>query len=82
VCKDLDASVSRYEILTDAQRGIEVSTDRAISAALIVNEMITNAAKYAYAGRAGGKIWVTVARADDDHFTISVRDEGAGLPRA
>jgi two-component sensor histidine kinase len=80
VCTDLDASVSRYEILTDAEKGIEVSTDRAISTALIVNEMITNAAKYAYEGRAGGKIWVSVTRADDDHFAISVRDEGAGLP--
>jgi len=80
VCKDLDASVSRYDIQTDVEQGIEVSTDRAISTALIVNEMITNAAKYAYEGRAGGKIWVTVASADDDHFTISVRDEGAGLP--
>jgi len=80
VCTDLDASVSRYEIHTDAEKGIEVSTDRAISTALIVNEMITNAAKYAYQGRAGGKIWVTVARADDDRFTVSVRDEGAGLP--
>ena len=60
--------------------GIEVSTDRAISAALIVNEMITNAAKYAYQGRRGGRIWVSVAPADNNHFTISVRDEGAGLP--
>ncbi len=80
VCKDLDASVSRYDIRTDVQQGIEITTDRAISTALIVNEMITNAAKYAYQGRSGGRIWVTVARADDDHFSISVRDEGTGLP--
>jgi two-component sensor histidine kinase len=80
VCEDLDASVSRYDIRTDAQHGIEISTDRAISTALIVNEMITNAAKYAYQGRAGGKIWVSVAPVDDGHFSISVRDEGAGLP--
>lgn len=59
---------------------MEIETDRAVSSALIVNELITNAAKYAYQGRSGGKIFVTVARADDDHCSISVRDEGAGLP--
>jgi two-component sensor histidine kinase len=47
---------------------------------LIVNELITNAAKYAYQGQSGGKIWISVARVGNDAFAISVRDEGAGLP--
>jgi two-component sensor histidine kinase len=80
VCKDLDESVAQCDIRVDTQDGIEISTDRAISTALIVNELITNAAKYAYQGQSGGKIWVTVARGGDDDFSISVRDEGAGLP--
>jgi two-component sensor histidine kinase len=80
VCKDLDESVAQCDIGVDTQDGIEISTDRAISTALIVNELITNAAKYAYKGQSGGKIWVTVARGGDDDFSISVRDEGTGLP--
>jgi two-component sensor histidine kinase len=80
ICKDLDESVSKCEIYTDVQHGIEIETDRAVSSALIVNELITNAAKYAYQDRSGGKIWVTVARSGDDDFSISVRDEGTGLP--
>jgi two-component sensor histidine kinase len=80
VCKDLDESVAQCVISVDAQDGIEISTDRAISTALIINELITNAAKYAYQGQSGGTIWVTVARGGDDNFSISVRDEGAGLP--
>src|SRR5216683_2650435 len=79
ICKDLAASVTPCVIHADAQHGIEISTDRAISAALIVNELVTNAAKYAYPDRPGGTIWVTVARIGDK-LTISVRDEGAGLP--
>jgi len=79
ICKDLAASVAPCVIHADAQHGIEISTDRAISAALIVNELVTNAAKYAYPDRQGGTIWVTVARIGDK-LTISVRDEGAGLP--
>src|ERR1700730_18034947 len=80
VCKDLDESVAQCDIRIEAQDGIEISTDRAISTALIVNELITNAAKYAYKGQSGGKIWVTVARGGNDDFSISVRDEGIGLP--
>jgi two-component sensor histidine kinase len=80
VCKDFDASVAQCDIRIEAQDGIEISTDRAISTALIVNELITNAAKYAYKGQSGGKIWVTVARGGNDDFSISVRDEGTGLP--
>lgn len=80
ICKDLDESVSQCEIHTNVQNGIEIETDRAISAALMVNELITNAAKYAYQGQSGGKIWVTVARMGDDDVSVSVRDEGAGLP--
>lgn len=79
ICKDLAASVAQCVIHTDAQHDIEYSTDRAISAALIVNELITNAAKYAYPNGAGGNIWVKVARIGDK-VSISVRDEGVGLP--
>jgi two-component sensor histidine kinase len=80
ICKELDASVAHCVIHTDVEYEIDVPTDRAISAALIVNELITNAAKYAYKDRPGGKIWVTVAGSGGDKLSISVRDEGAGLP--
>lgn len=80
VCKDLDASVPRCVIHMDSEADIELSTDRAISVALIVNELITNAAKYAYPGRSDGKIHISVKTASGNMFSVSVRDEGAGLP--
>ncbi len=80
VCKELDASVAHCDVHTDVEEGMEIATDRAISAALIVNELITNAAKYAYQNQPGGEIWIKVVPQDKDTFLISVRDEGAGLP--
>jgi two-component sensor histidine kinase len=80
ICKDLGASFSQSEIVVEAQSGIVISTDRAISAALIVNELVSNAAKHAYRGAGAGRIWVTVAATSDDNLSISVRDEGGGLP--
>ena len=80
ICKNLDASVSHCEVRTETDSGIKIETDKAISVALIVNELITNAAKYAYKDRSGGNIWIKVSRAGADVFAIIVRDEGSGLP--
>ena len=60
--------------------GIEIATDDAISSALIVNELVANAAKYAYP-HGSGEIWVTVQCSGESGFSISVRDAGAGLPQ-
>jgi hypothetical protein len=47
----MDASVAHCDIRTDVDPGIVISIDNAISSALIVNELVTNAAKYAYQGK-------------------------------
>jgi two-component sensor histidine kinase len=80
ICKDLAASVLQCEILVEAQPGIIISTDRAVSSALIVNELVSNAAKHAYKAEGIGRIWVSVSATPDNSLSISVRDEGGGLP--
>jgi two-component sensor histidine kinase len=80
VCKDLSANLSECDIQVETENGLVLSTDRAISAALIISELVMNAAKYAYGDASGGRIWVRIARAGDDKAELSVRDEGAGLP--
>jgi two-component sensor histidine kinase len=49
--------------------------------ALVINELVSNSAKYAYPDRPGGSIWVRLARADERAVLVSVRDEGVGLPQ-
>jgi two-component sensor histidine kinase len=84
ICKDLGASFGQCEIHVHAQAGIIISTDRAISSALIVNELVSNAAKHAYqgkgAGQGAGNVWVNIATTGVDSFSIGIRDEGDGLP--
>jgi two-component sensor histidine kinase len=80
VCKELDDSMPSCEVSVSAEEGIEIRTDRAIPAILLVNELITNAAKYAYP-EGNCHVWVTLSRnASGDLVVISVRDEGVGLP--
>jgi two-component sensor histidine kinase len=80
LCQDLDASVAHCDVRVTAQQGIEIETSRAISSALIVAELITSAAKYAYPDHAPGKISIAVARQGSDHLTISLRHEGVASP--
>ena len=80
VCNDLGEG-GTCDIHVNAERGITVAIDRAVPAALIVTELVTNAAKYAYRDGAGGNIWVRVAREGDRNVVLAVRDEGDGLPQ-
>jgi two-component sensor histidine kinase len=79
VCKDLNASVPGCELHTSVDYEIEIATDRAISSALIVNELVANACKHAYEKNAG-EVWITISRIGDAGFSISVRDKGRGVP--
>ena len=80
ICRDLGETDARFDIQIESQHGIHIDADRGVSLALVVNELITNAAKYACPNDQGGKIWVRVAREGDDVMLVSLRDEGVGLP--
>lgn len=56
------------------------NTDWAISLALVVTELVANAAKHAYPGGNHGSIWVRLARGNGELARVSVCDEGVGLP--
>ena len=57
------------------------SINVALPLGLIVNELMTNAFKYAFADRPGGTITLQCLREDDtDRYCVVVADDGAGLP--
>ncbi|MDZ4867575.1 MAG: histidine kinase dimerization/phosphoacceptor domain -containing protein [Alphaproteobacteria bacterium] len=81
VLKDLEPSVAPSIIHFEASPGaVQFAADRAILVALIANELVSNAGKYAYPKRPGETIWVEVTQPDDSKLSISVRDGGVGLP--
>jgi two-component sensor histidine kinase len=80
VVRDLEHATRRGKLHFDAPRGIMLDSDRAIPVALIVNELVTNAAKYAYPGSGDGDIWVSAERRGDGEVAVIVQDAGVGLP--
>jgi len=57
-----------------------VSINIALPVGLAVNELLTNAFKYAFAGREGGTIVLECLCEDQEHYRIIVADDGIGLP--
>lgn len=56
-----------------------LSLDQAIPCALIINELIENAATHAFIGRETGAIHISLTAEDEDYLLI-VEDNGIGMP--
>jgi two-component sensor histidine kinase len=80
ICHDLDGATPNCDVYCEALGPLLLNTDQAIGLALVVTELVANAAKHAYPDGKHGSIWVRLARADGEVARVSVCDEGVGLP--
>ncbi len=71
---------SAIRIEVDVEK-IMLPVDAAVPCGLIVNELVTNCFKYAFAPEAGGQIRISMKRSDDAHLHLSVSDDGVGFPK-
>ena len=61
-----------------AMDNLELDVDTAVPIGLIVNELLTNALKYAFPENTAGKININLSKSSDDLLTLSVSDNGVG----
>ncbi len=67
------------ELRTDMDK-VELILDQAIPCGLLVNELITNALKYAFPNDASGEIFVGL-KEKNGRILLEIRDNGVGLPK-
>lgn len=66
------------EIVTTVEP-VRLSIDAAVPVGLIINELLTNAMKYAFVGRDAGTIAITLMH-HDSSCRLQIADDGVGLP--
>ena len=72
---------SRIKIESEIDEMV-LDSDILFPVGMIVNELLTNAVKYAFTGERSGEINVRILKKDEKHIEMSVKDNGVGLPDA
>lgn len=82
----IDDIINAYTIDSDRVRiekdiqDIRINTQNAFPVGLIVNELVSNALKYAFKDSGRGVLEVCLGIQEDGMIELSVRDSGAGIP--
>ncbi|WP_172798110.1 two-component regulator propeller domain-containing protein [Pontibacter akesuensis] len=83
ICESLYASygisMERVALELDIPE-TKVDVDTAITLGLIVNELVSNTLKYAFPQGEAGVLRIVLTRHDEVQFTLTVSDNGRGLP--
>ncbi len=60
---------------------VSLPIETSIPCGLILNELVSNALKHAFPEGRGGEVNISM-KAEGDHFTLTVQDNGIGFPEA
>lgn len=85
--KELSQQVSRSNEFKGARISVKVKADNiklgidtAIPCGLIINELLTNAFKYAFPINRTGKIYIQMKLVENKYYKLIISDNGLGLP--
>ena len=74
-----DSQAENIKLKTNVQN-ILLNLDTAIPCGLIINELVSNSMKYAFPGEQSGTIEVSLLVSKADSISLSVKDDGIGIP--
>jgi PAS domain S-box-containing protein len=78
LARSYDATGKKITLLTKAE-DIFLGVDKAIPCGIIINELVSNALKYAFPNGDSGVVTVEFSR-QDDGIRLAVLDDGVGMP--
>lgn len=67
-------------VLVLSAEPIKLKPERAMSLGVIVNELVSNACKYAYPAGCAGEVRISLSRSGDSGLRLCVEDDGEGFP--
>lgn len=79
LCEAIASTAPQHATVVVAEPAM-VSADLAVPLGLLVNELLTNAYKYAYPEGEGGEVRLSGALQPDGRYRLEVSDRGRGLP--
>lgn len=79
LCDQLRASAAPSQTLSCDFAQVMLATDQAVPLALLINELVMNAFKYAYP-EGGGDVHITIRPIEHGQLRLMVCDQGQGLP--
>jgi PAS domain S-box-containing protein len=80
LCARVQQAVPHHRIdYAGADGPVTIAIERAVTLSLVVNELVTNAAKYAYPSGEGGPIVVSLGRLEPEVLRLEVADRGIGF---
>lgn len=71
---------TEIDLVVDVQ-DVYLDINTSVPCGLIINELVSNSLKHAFAGRAQGKILVVMRPDSGGRFKLVIRDDGVGLPK-
>jgi PAS domain S-box-containing protein len=72
---------SHVQIKTEIEDCV-MGTNTLVPVGIIINELVTNAYKYAFTGIEKGQIHISFLKREDNLFEIIVKDNGRGIPES
>lgn len=78
ICRSHNSAFKKVTMCTDIE-DILINLNQAIPCALIFNELLNNAYKHAFINRSKGRIYISI-KEENNHATLTVKDNGVGLP--
>lgn len=74
-----DVNSNKASLVISAEN-IFLGIDKAIPCGLVINELLTNAFKYAFPGDKTGEIRIQMQLKDNQYYELVISDNGVGLP--
>jgi len=74
-----DSQAGNIKLKTNVQN-ILLNVDTAIPCGLIINELVSNSMKYAFPGEQAGTIEVSLLVCSNNIISLSIKDDGIGIP--